>query len=113
MASRDFTAAADAREAAFFSASGMRRQWRGPHAHSRIPEADPTPTAAISTKCRSWDWEVPDRPPKDRWMTFDLEALLGALEGFELILVGGVAAAVQGVPVITQDVDILYQLEPR
>lgn len=44
-------------------------------------------------------------------MTFDLEALLGALEGVEFILVGGVAAAVQGAPVITQDVDILYRLE--
>lgn len=44
-------------------------------------------------------------------MTFDLEALLGALEGVEFILVGGVAAAVQGAPIITQDVDILYRLE--
>lgn len=45
-------------------------------------------------------------------MTFDLEALLGALEGVEFILVGGVAAAVQGAPIVTQDVDILYRLEP-
>lgn len=45
-------------------------------------------------------------------MTFDLEALLGALEGVEFILVGGVAAAVQGAPIVTQDVDILYRLGP-
>jgi predicted nucleotidyltransferase len=45
-------------------------------------------------------------------VTFDLEAILRALQGVEFILVGGVAAAVQGAPVITQDVDILYRIEP-
>lgn len=45
-------------------------------------------------------------------MTFDLEAILRALRDVEFILVGGVAAAVQGAPVITQDVDILYRIEP-
>jgi len=44
-------------------------------------------------------------------VTFNLEALLGALEGVEFILVGGVAAAVQGAPIVTQDVDILYRLD--
>jgi hypothetical protein len=45
-------------------------------------------------------------------VTFDLEAILQALRDVEFILVGGVAAAVQGAPVITQDVDILYRIEP-
>jgi predicted nucleotidyltransferase len=44
-------------------------------------------------------------------MTFDLEAILQALRDVEFILVGGVAAAVQGAPLITQDVDILYRIE--
>jgi predicted nucleotidyltransferase len=44
-------------------------------------------------------------------MAFDLEAMLRALRDVELILVGGVAAAVQGAPIVTQDVDILYRLE--
>jgi predicted nucleotidyltransferase len=45
-------------------------------------------------------------------MAFDLEAMLRALRDVEFILVGGVAAAVQGAPIITQDVDILYRIEP-
>jgi predicted nucleotidyltransferase len=45
-------------------------------------------------------------------MTFDLEVILRALRDVEFILVGGVAAAVQGAPVVTQDVDILYRIEP-
>lgn len=45
-------------------------------------------------------------------MTFNLEALLNALREVEFILVGGVAAAVQGAPIVTQDVDILYRIEP-
>jgi predicted nucleotidyltransferase len=45
-------------------------------------------------------------------MAFDLEAMLRALRDVEFILVGGVAAAVQGAPIVTQDVDILYRLEP-
>jgi predicted nucleotidyltransferase len=45
-------------------------------------------------------------------VTFDLEAILRALRDVEFILVGGVAAAVQGAPVVTQDVDILYRIEP-
>lgn len=45
-------------------------------------------------------------------MAFDLEAMLRALRDVEFILVGGVAAAVQGAPIFTQDVDILYRLEP-
>jgi predicted nucleotidyltransferase len=45
-------------------------------------------------------------------MTFDLEAMLRALREVDFILVGGVAAAVQGAPVVTQDVDILYRIEP-
>lgn len=45
-------------------------------------------------------------------MTFDLEAMLRALRDVEFILVGGVAAAVQGAPIVTQDVDILYRIEP-
>jgi hypothetical protein len=40
-------------------------------------------------------------------MTFDLEAMLHALRDVDFILVGGVAAAVQGAPIMTQDVDIL------
>jgi hypothetical protein len=42
-------------------------------------------------------------------MTFDLEVMLRALRDVDFILVGGVAAAVQGAPVVTQDVDILYR----
>jgi predicted nucleotidyltransferase len=45
-------------------------------------------------------------------MTFDLEAMLRALRDVEFILVGGVAAAVQGAPIVTQDADILYRIEP-
>jgi predicted nucleotidyltransferase len=45
-------------------------------------------------------------------MPFDLEAMLLALCDVEFILVGGVAAAVQGAPIVTQDVDILYRIEP-
>jgi predicted nucleotidyltransferase len=45
-------------------------------------------------------------------MSFDLEVILRALQDVEFILVGGVAAAVQGAPIVTQDVDILYQIEP-
>jgi len=45
-------------------------------------------------------------------MAFDLEAMLRALRDVEFILVGGVAAAVQGAPIVTQDVDILYRLAP-
>jgi predicted nucleotidyltransferase len=45
-------------------------------------------------------------------MAFDLEAMLRALRDVEFILVGGVAAAVQGAPIVTQDVDILYRIEP-
>jgi predicted nucleotidyltransferase len=44
-------------------------------------------------------------------MSFDLEVILRALQDVEFILVGGVAAAVQGAPILTQDVDILYRLE--
>lgn len=42
----------------------------------------------------------------------DLEAILRALREVEFILVGGVAAVVQGAPIATQDVDILYRIEP-
>jgi predicted nucleotidyltransferase len=44
---------------------------------------------------------------------FDLERLLLVLseEQVEFIIVGGVAAALQGAPVLTQDVDILYRIE--
>jgi len=44
---------------------------------------------------------------------FDLGRLLLVLgeEGVEFIIVGGVAAALQGAPVLTQDVDILYRIE--
>src|SRR4051812_40340609 len=45
-------------------------------------------------------------------MTFDLEAMLRALRDVDFILVDGVAAAVQGAPIMTQDVDILYRIEP-
>ena len=45
-------------------------------------------------------------------MIFDLEAMLHALRDVDFILVGGVAAAVQGAPIVTQDVDILYRIEP-
>jgi predicted nucleotidyltransferase len=45
-------------------------------------------------------------------MTFDLEVMFHALRDVEFILVGGVAAAVQGAPIMTQDVDILYRIEP-
>jgi len=44
---------------------------------------------------------------------FDLGRLLLVLseERVEFIIVGGVAAALQGAPVLTQDVDILYRIE--
>jgi predicted nucleotidyltransferase len=45
-------------------------------------------------------------------MAFDLEAMLRALCDVEFILVGGVAAAAQGAPIVTQDVNILYRIEP-
>lgn len=45
-------------------------------------------------------------------MSFDLEVILRALQDVEFILVGGVAAAVHGAPIVTQDVDILYRIEP-
>jgi hypothetical protein len=44
-------------------------------------------------------------------VTFDLEEMLRALRGVDFILVGGVAAVVQGAPIVTQDVDILYRIE--
>lgn len=34
------------------------------------------------------------------------------MKDVEFILVGGVAAAVQGAPITTQDIDILYRIEP-
>lgn len=44
---------------------------------------------------------------------FDLGRLLSVLRshGVEFFVVGGVAAALQGAPVLTQDVDILYLLD--
>lgn len=44
---------------------------------------------------------------------FDLGKMLGVLCGqrVEFMVVGGVAAALQGAPVLTQDVDILYRIE--
>src|SRR5882762_5043414 len=44
---------------------------------------------------------------------YDLGRMLGVLceEGVDFILVGGIAAVLQGAPVLTQDVDILYQIE--
>jgi predicted nucleotidyltransferase len=44
---------------------------------------------------------------------FDLGRLLLVLseERIEFIIVGGVAAALQGAPVLTQDIDILYRIE--
>ena len=44
---------------------------------------------------------------------FDLGRLLFVLseERVEFIIVGGVAADLQGAPVLTQDVDILYRIE--
>lgn len=44
---------------------------------------------------------------------YDLARMLSVLteERVEFILVGGVAAVLQGVPVLTQDVDILYRIE--
>jgi predicted nucleotidyltransferase len=44
-------------------------------------------------------------------MAFDLEAMLRALRDVEFVLVGGVAAAAQGAPIVTQDLDILYRIE--
>ncbi|HVJ18760.1 MAG TPA: nucleotidyltransferase [Polyangiaceae bacterium] len=46
---------------------------------------------------------------------FDHERLLGVLvsHSVEFIVVGGVAAALQGAPVLTQDVDILYRIEEQ
>jgi hypothetical protein len=45
-------------------------------------------------------------------MTFDLEAMLRALRDVDFTLVGGVAAVVRDAPIMTQDVDILYRIEP-
>ena len=44
---------------------------------------------------------------------FELERLLGTLveHQVELIIVGGVACALQGAPILTQDVDVLYRIE--
>lgn len=44
---------------------------------------------------------------------FDLAALIRVLctERVEFLLVGGVAAALQGAPVLTQDVDVVYRIE--
>ena len=44
---------------------------------------------------------------------FDLERLLGTFVSHDVkfVVVGGVAAALQGVPIATQDVDILYLIE--
>ncbi len=44
---------------------------------------------------------------------FELDRLLRTLvaHGVELVIVGGVAAAVQGAPIVTQDVDVLYRLD--
>jgi predicted nucleotidyltransferase len=46
---------------------------------------------------------------------FDLERLLGVLVSHDVsfVVVGGVAAALQGAPVLTQDVDILYLIEEQ
>lgn len=44
---------------------------------------------------------------------FDLERLLTVLveHGVEFIIVGGVAAALQGAPVLTQDMDVVYHID--
>jgi len=44
---------------------------------------------------------------------FDLSRLLSVLHTHEVdfIVVGGVAAALQGAPVLTQDMDVLYRIE--
>ncbi len=44
---------------------------------------------------------------------FELDRLLRTLvaHGVELVIVGGVAAALQGAPIVTQDVDVLYRLD--
>jgi predicted nucleotidyltransferase len=44
---------------------------------------------------------------------FDLATLIEVLcaERVEFLLVGGVAAALQGAPVLTQDVDVVYRIE--
>jgi len=46
---------------------------------------------------------------------YDLGRMLGVLceERVDFILVGGIAAVLQGAPVLTQDVDILYQIEEQ
>jgi len=46
---------------------------------------------------------------------YDLGRMLGVLceEGVDFMLVGGIAAVLQGAPVLTQDVDILYQIEEQ
>src|SRR5687767_5977780 len=46
---------------------------------------------------------------------FDLGRLLAVLRAHEVefIVVGGVAAALQGAPVLTQDMDIVYRIEDR
>jgi predicted nucleotidyltransferase len=45
--------------------------------------------------------------------TFKLDRLLGALveHEVEFLVVGGVAGALQGAPLLTQDVDVLYRIE--
>jgi predicted nucleotidyltransferase len=44
---------------------------------------------------------------------YDLDRLLGVLVSHDVkfVVVGGVAAALQGAPVLTQDVDVLYLVE--
>jgi predicted nucleotidyltransferase len=48
-------------------------------------------------------------------MNFDLEVIVRTLgeHQVEFILVGGVAAAVQGAPIVTQDVNIVYRIEEK
>ena len=44
---------------------------------------------------------------------YQLDRMIHVLceEGVEFIFVGGVAAALQGAPILTEDVDILYRIE--
>lgn len=44
---------------------------------------------------------------------FDLDRMLNVLceEQVDFILVGGIAAVLQGAPVLTQDVDIVYRID--
>jgi predicted nucleotidyltransferase len=46
---------------------------------------------------------------------FDLDRLIGTLSDHrvEFLIVGGVAAVLQGAPVLTQDVDILYRIDEQ